>query len=77
VNAGGATVGTSTTQYSNSAVTGHAVGNAPTNVGDSIANGGAAYGNTTTGAVGTAQFATGAIGAVAGIGGIAAINYVH
>lgn len=73
----GATVGTATTQYSNSNVVGHAYGNAPTNVGDSIANGGAAYGNTTTAAAGNANFATGAIGAVGAIGGIASVSFIH
>ncbi|MDR5756988.1 hypothetical protein [Caballeronia sp. LZ035] len=77
VNSVGAQVVTNTTQFSNSGVTGSAVGNAPTNVGDSIANGGAAYGSTTTAAQGNAQFATGAIGAVGAIGGIAGVSFIH
>lgn len=77
VNNVGATVVTSTSQYSNSSVTGSIYGNAPVNVGTSIANGGAAYGSTNTGATGSSQFATESIGAVAGIGGIASIGSNH
>lgn len=77
VNNVGATVVTSTTQYSNSAVTGSTFGNAPTMSGTSIANGGAAYGNTNTAAQGGATFATESIGAVAGIGGVAGISFNH
>lgn len=83
ITAAGATVGTQTSQYSTSVVTGVSVGNAPTNVGNSIANGGQAYGNTTTQAVGTTTFAAQQVGGsvaiagIAGIGSIPAFNGVH
>lgn len=76
ISAGGATVGSNTTQYSNSQVTGNVSGNAPTMDGNSIANGGAAFGNTTTTANVGSSFGSNVKGGTLGINGSAAFQAV-
>ena len=68
------TVVTSTRQYATSETYGHIHGNAPIMVGDSIANGGATFGSTTTNATATGTFNAGAIGATASIHGIGPVG---
>lgn len=70
----GTTAVTSTRQYATSESYGHITGNAPIMVGDSIANGGATFGNTTTNASATGTFKAGAIGATASIHGVGPVG---
>lgn len=70
----GTTAVTSTRQYATSESYGHITGNAPIMVGDSIANGGATFGNTTTNASATGTFNAGAIGATASIHGVGPVG---
>lgn len=72
----GTQVVTSTRQYANSDSYGHVSGNAPIMVGDSIANGGATFGSTTTNATATGTYNAGAIGATASIHGIGPVGHV-
>lgn len=72
----GTTVVTSTRQYATSETYGHIHGNAPIMVGDSIANGGATFGSTTTNATATGTYNAGAIGATASIHGIGPVGHV-
>jgi len=67
VNYQGAQVITNTSHYANSFGSGSVSGNAPITVGDSIANGNAAFGQTKVNAGGTATWGTVAIGAVGAI----------
>lgn len=67
---------TSTRQYATSETYGHVSGNAPIMVGDSIANGGATFGSTTTNATATGTFNAAAIGATASIHGIGPVGGV-
>ncbi|AOU94673.1 uncharacterized protein AruCF_3782 [Achromobacter ruhlandii] len=70
----GTTAVTSTRQYATSETYGHIQGNAPIMVGDSIANGGATFGSTTTNATATGTFNAGAIGATASIHGVGPVG---
>ncbi len=67
---------TSATQYANSESYGHVSGNAPVNVGDSIANGGATYGSTQTDATGNATFKAVSFGGSGSIQGIGAFGQI-
>lgn len=67
VNHQGAQVITNTSQYANTSGYGDVGGNAPITVGDSIANGNAAFGQTKVNAGGTATWGTVAIGAIGSI----------
>ena len=73
-NRDGTTAVTSTRQYATSETYGQIHGNAPIMVGDSIANGGATFGSTTTNATATGTFNAGAIGATASIHGIGPVG---
>lgn len=75
-NRDGTTVVTSTRQYATSESYGHISGNAPIMVGDSIANGGASFGNTETKATASGTFASANIGAFGAIGGVGSMGQV-
>ncbi|OZI32903.1 hypothetical protein CEG14_18665 [Bordetella genomosp. 1] len=65
----GASVSTSTTQYSTTKTSGMTWGNAPGMVNGSIANGAGAYGNTDTAAAAQGAFQMGVIGGFGSFGG--------
>ncbi|CAB3736594.1 MULTISPECIES: hypothetical protein [Achromobacter] len=75
-NRDGTTVVTSTRQYATSETYGHVSGNAPIMVGDSIANGGASFGQTETKASASGTFASANIGAFGAIGGVGSMGHV-
>ncbi|MCY1200703.1 hypothetical protein D9M72_121430 [compost metagenome] len=72
----GTQVVTSTRQYANSESYGHVSGNAPIMVGDSIANGGATFGQTETSASATGSFHAANVGGFGSIHGIGAVGHV-
>ncbi|MFD4841254.1 hypothetical protein ACFWP0_27380 [Achromobacter sp. NPDC058515] len=72
----GTQVVTSTRQYANSESYGNVTGNAPIMVGDSIANGGATFGQTETNATATGTFHAGNVGAFGSIHGIGSVGHV-
>lgn len=74
VNSLGSTVITNTTHFAGSNGSGSVNGNAPIQVGESIANGNASFGSTDVKANGKSQFATGTIGGVIAVGGFSAIG---
>jgi hypothetical protein len=67
---------TSTRQYATSETYGHVSGNAPIMVGDSIANGGASFGQTETKASASGTFASANIGAFGAIGGVGSMGHI-
>jgi len=75
-NRDGTTVVTSTRQYATSETYGHVSGNAPIMVGDSIANGGASFGQTETKASASGTFASANIGAFGAIGGVGSMGHI-
>ncbi len=72
----GTQVFTSTRQYATSESYGSVSGNAPIMVGDSIANGGASFGQTETSASATGTFHAANVGAFGAIHGIGAVGHV-
>ncbi|WAI85642.1 MULTISPECIES: hypothetical protein [Achromobacter] len=72
----GTTVVTSTRQYATSETYGSVSGNAPIMVGDSIANGGATFGQTETVASAAGTFKAANIGAFGAIGGVGPMGHV-
>lgn len=75
-NRDGTTVVTSTRQYATSETYGHVSGNAPIMVGDSIANGGASFGQTETKASASGTFKSANIGAFGAIGGVGSMGHI-
>ncbi|KRC84610.1 hypothetical protein D3C87_402170 [compost metagenome] len=72
----GTQVVTSTRQYANSESYGQVTGNAPIMVGDSIANGGATFGQTETSASATGTFHAANVGGFGAIHGIGSVGHV-